>query len=174
MSVKVGSVEVSGGGILPLSRDRYEAKQTLRSIGTLCGIENTYFVRTKIALHAGYYRYWDKTIIVVEKHKTKEIPMWKVAFYFFHELSHHLQREGGLFSAYYFKEAVVGGKKKKYTQADRRRVALRAEQHANQKACELAYEFFGLELAIPEYSKGFLEDWLNLQAKHTDARSSVG
>ena len=159
MSVRVGSVEVSGGGILPLARDRYKAKQTLKGIGALCGIENTYFVRTKTAPHAGFYRHQDKTIVVVEKHKAKLIPMWRVAFYFFHELSHHLQREGGLFSAYYFEVAVVGGKKKKYTQTDRRRVALRAEQHANQKACELAYEFFGLDLDVPKYSKEFLEDY---------------
>ena len=64
MSVRVGSVEVNGGGILPLARDRYKAKQTLKSIGTMCGVENTYFVSTKTAPHAGYYRHQDRKSVV--------------------------------------------------------------------------------------------------------------
>lgn len=156
MSVKIGYIELVGSGF-SLPRERARAKRTLKSIAKLCGVKKVYFVRTTKAPYGGFYRLRDQTIVVVEQYKQKKAPMWLVTFRFFHELTHHLHIEAGLFKAFYFSEAKVNGKRKKFTPTDRRRVALRAENHANQKACELAYEFFGWEFPPPpKYSKDFL------------------
>lgn len=156
--VKIGSVEVVGSGF-PLPRERSRAKQTLKSIAKCCGVNNVYFVRTKHAPYGGLYDRKARSIIVVEQEKSRKVPMWLVAWRFFHELTHHLHAEGGLFDAYYFEEVVLeNGCVKKFTQTDRKRVALRAERHANQKACEMAEEFFGIVVAVPDYPKEFLQN----------------
>ena len=149
--VRIGSVSLIGTGY-PLPRERSRAKQTLKSIAKMCGVKAVYFVRTTKANHSGYYGAKTATIVVVEKDGASVIPMWKVAFRFFHELTHHLHREGGIFEAYYDQEG-------KYTKAAGRRVALRAEKHANQKACELTKEFFGIELKTSGYPGEFMRSW---------------
>ena len=158
MSVKIGSVSVTGSGF-SLPRERARAKQALKSIAKMCGVDGVYFVRTKPrGRYGGYYDFKNKRIIVVEQEGTCCIPMWLVAWRFLHELTHHLHTVGGLFHAYYYDEVVFeDGSVKEYTTADRRRVALRAERHANTKASEMSLEFFDLELIPPEYSKEYLK-----------------
>lgn len=157
MAVKIGKVEL-GGSEISLPRSRSKAKQVLKRIAKTCGVDKVYFVRTKHASHGGWYRHTDSTIVVVEQEGKCQVPMRVVVFRFFHELTHHLHIEGEIFLALYYQEVKLDdGTKRKYTQRDRRRIALRAEQHANQKACELAYEFFGLELEPPHYPKEFLK-----------------
>lgn len=156
--VKVGSISLRGSGH-PLPRERARAKLTLKSIAAMLGVQGTYFVRVKKEYYGGYYNPLNERIIVVEQCGSRKIPMYIVAFRFFHELTHHLHREGGIFNAYYCTEAKLGnGTTKEYSRADRRRVALRAERHAHQKACELIYEFFGLELETPTYPKEYLQE----------------
>jgi hypothetical protein len=153
--VRIGSVEILGAGF-PLPRDRSRAKNCLRSIAKMCGVKSVYFVRTTKAKYGGLYDYKNKRLIVVEQEGKRKVPMYVVTFRFFHELTHHLQGEGGLFLAYYLEEVMIGRRKKKYTANDRKRVALRAERHANLKACELAEEFFGLKMHVPDYPREFL------------------
>ena len=155
--VKVGNVSLHGSGYL-LPRQRAKAKRTLKSIAKVCGVEDVYFVRTKKTLYGGFYNFKTKSIVVVEQQGKCKLPMWLVTWRFFHELTHHLHVEGGIFLAYYFKEVEFeDGTVKEYGTVDQSRVALRAERHANLKASELASEFFGLELAPPEYSKEYLQ-----------------
>jgi hypothetical protein len=122
----------------------------------MCGVKRVHFVRTTKAKYGGLYDRQNKAIIVVEQEGKRKVPMYVVTFRFFHELTHHLHQEGGLFLAYYFEEVMIGRRKKKYSSTDRKRVALRAERHANLKACELAKEFFGFEMQVPDYPRKFL------------------
>ena len=163
MAVKVGPIKLTGN-FLPIPRRRAQIKADLKEVARNCGVEGVYFVRTAGADYGGYYNIHDKRIIVVERQGSYQVPMSTVIFRFFHELTHHLHMKGGIFLAYYLTEAKIKypGKsryrKVKYTPADQRRAALRAERHANKKACELADQFFGLELEAPEYPREYLWD----------------
>lgn len=155
--VRIGTVEISAlGAGFSLPHNRSQAKACLRNIAKMCGTK-VYFVRTTKAPYGGLYDHKNKRLIVVEQQGKSKVAMLQVVLRFFHELTHHLHQEGGIFLAYYFDEVMVGRRKKKFSQADSRRIALRAEKHANLKACELAKEFFGIEMIPQEYSKVFLE-----------------
>jgi hypothetical protein len=155
--VRIGGVEFVGAGF-QLPRNRSRAKACLRSIAQACGVKRVHFVRTTKAPYGGLYDIQKESLIVVEQEGKRKVPMHTVTFRFFHELTHHLHQQSGIFLAYYFEEVKIGRRKKKYSATDRKRVALRAERHANQKACEMAKEFFGLEMTVPEYSREFLSE----------------
>jgi len=155
--IKIGSVTLVGGGE-PLPRNRAEAKRVLKSVAKVCGVKSVYFVRAKHTPHGGYYDHALERIVVVEQEGKRKVPMYTVVWRFLHELTHHLHREGGIFNAYYYKKVKLDdGTTRSYSNVDLRRAALRAERHANQKACELAYEFFRLEITHAAYSKEYLQ-----------------
>jgi hypothetical protein len=84
--------------------------------------------------------------------------MYTIVYRFLHELTHHLHREARIFNAYYYEYTMINGKRKKHHLGDFKRVALRAEKHANLKAIEMADEFFGLIITATDYTREYLEE----------------
>jgi hypothetical protein len=158
MIVAVGGCAVEGPGE-PLPRNRKEAKQVLRAVAKACGVKRVSFVKHKKPRYGGTYQYNAKRIIVVEKEGSRVVPIYVLAYRLLHELTHHLQHEGGIFLAFYCSEYKdEKGKLHKVTNDERRRVALRAERHADKKAVELCEELFELKLKpMAPYSKSFLK-----------------
>ena len=159
MSIVIGEFIFSGKQE-PLPRNRGEAKRVLRKLAKSCGVERVSFVRAKHQLHGGFYHSKNKRIGIVEQYKSRKIPIYIMAFRLLHELVHHVQCESHLFAAFYYQQyRDEKGKWRKFSSADRRRVALRAERHADRKASELAWELFGLAIRPPRpYPKEFLQE----------------
>ena len=168
--VKMGTGSIEADCTIRLPKTRRALKQDLRNIAKSCGVGSIYFVKTTTADYGGHYSRALNRIVIVEQQGQRKVRRITLVFRFFHELTHHLHVQYGLFSAYYFTQSKAFANlkdpalKKRYGQAAKR-VALKAERHANQKAGELAEEFYGLDLEIPEYPKEYL---------HTDREDIFG
>jgi hypothetical protein len=156
--VRIGKLRLRGEG-KPLPRNREKAKQVLKSIAKEYGVEGVHFLRIKCgpkgaSTRGGWYKPWAKRIGVVEREGSRQRPLDLMAFCFFHELTHHLQNQEFLFEAlFYGAVSDENGKWREIPLSDARRVVVRAERHADQKAAELAWEFFGLNFWVPKYTR---------------------
>lgn len=147
--VQIGKARIElEPGRFPTSRRQLMIE--LRLIAKLCGVKSLHFVNST-SFYGGKYNCLTEEIVVVVREGKKRTSRTNILFRFLHELGHHLHRMGGLFKAYYPRGS------KKPTRAGKKRVALRAERHADWLACRLALAIYGLKLELDgKYPKEFL------------------
>jgi len=159
MPLRIGKAIFDDGpkGFVPTTRK--ELMSQLRKIGQSLDVKGIYFVRATKAFYGGHYNPATQKIVVVEQSGARKIPRAMLMFRFFHELAHHIQTHSNLFPAYYFKRVQLeDGSWKEFSVAERRRVALRAERHADSSAIQIAEFLYKIKYAQgKKYSKEFLE-----------------
>jgi hypothetical protein len=138
--IRIGKLKIEGRGSYP--RSRADLKADLREFARDLGLKLDFVVRRQSTV--SWCRVSTANAIVCEGVGNTLFPMQEVMFFGLHEISHWIQFNEGMFRSYFGRYYYDAWQLP--SRNAQRRVALRAERHADFLARKLARELFGAHL----------------------------
>lgn len=137
--LKIGKLTVEGQGRRPASRDQFKAD--IQDFARNLGLRIRFVTRKRDTV--SYCDVWTGNAVVCEGLGDHVYPLKVLIEFTLHEIAHWIQFNEGMFQGY-FGTPYYGGVKQG-SRSGLKRLALRAERHADQIAEKLMLEMYGME-----------------------------